>query len=440
MQMKRNTVSLKTWFFITISTIITALLSFTTPSTAQRYKFTDLGTLPGHDESQAFGINNFGQIVGYSDLFPTVKAVLWEYPGITELWDYYAYKINDAGQAVGQMDGGLFPHAALWDNGDIIDIHDLGSQSLAGSLNDSTVVVGWYWAPMPFTGFIWEEGVMTTLEPQMLTQDINNLRQVVGFQGSRAVLWEDEVLTYLHVPPGTNHSRADAINDRSQIVGFINDGLEIYHAVLWEDGDMRALGNLGGPGSSANNITEQGDIIGGSRFTYDDTWWHGYFWHEGIMTDLNDLVVPPLTDGFIWRAEDINEGGVIVGTLISNLGLARAYRLTPIEGNYLTVRSIIPDVAGTSNTIEVIDATPNELVHLVFGTERSDVGIPVPGCLDTFVHILNPRLAGSAIADIDGKAIITRFVPYDAAGNQFVFQAVDQSSCRVSPTAWTKFQ
>lgn len=43
------------------------LLSITASAWAQTYTAIDLGTLPGGSISGAYGINNRGQVVGYSD-------------------------------------------------------------------------------------------------------------------------------------------------------------------------------------------------------------------------------------------------------------------------------------------------------------------------------------------------------------------------------------
>jgi len=74
----------------------------------------DLGTLPGGHRSQAFGINNLGQIVGWADTDePGVsgRAFLWQNGVMTNLqtlletgtqWSLrIAYAINDSGQIVG---------------------------------------------------------------------------------------------------------------------------------------------------------------------------------------------------------------------------------------------------------------------------------------------------------------------------------------------------
>jgi probable HAF family extracellular repeat protein len=88
-------------------------------------KMTDLGTFPGGDDSGSVGfdINNHEQVVGYStdvDLF-TDRAFLWEDGKMTDLGGLpgsgggIANGINNRGQVVGysDTDSGTI-HAVLW--------------------------------------------------------------------------------------------------------------------------------------------------------------------------------------------------------------------------------------------------------------------------------------------------------------------------------------
>jgi len=81
-------------------------------------RLTDLGTLPGATFSQAYGINNHGQIVGYTDF----DAFVWQRGKMTALprlttGNTSAQDINDRGQIVGTSvtdpDFGDY-HAVLW--------------------------------------------------------------------------------------------------------------------------------------------------------------------------------------------------------------------------------------------------------------------------------------------------------------------------------------
>jgi probable HAF family extracellular repeat protein len=82
---------------------------------------TDLGTLPGGSYSFANGINDKGQVVGYSDTQTgDTHAFLWQNGTMIDLGTLggsssRAYGINDKGQIVGESDtqNGA-SHATLW--------------------------------------------------------------------------------------------------------------------------------------------------------------------------------------------------------------------------------------------------------------------------------------------------------------------------------------
>jgi probable HAF family extracellular repeat protein len=105
----------------------------------------ELGTLPGGDISQARGINEDGQIVGYSTTGPDqgfntagMHGFLWEDGTFTDLGTLpggetsLAFAINEEGQVVGfaqNPDAGGDPQrataAVLWHDGEIFDLNDL---------------------------------------------------------------------------------------------------------------------------------------------------------------------------------------------------------------------------------------------------------------------------------------------------------------------------
>ena len=73
---------------------------------------TDLGTLPGSDHSEAYGINANGDVVGFGETAAGLDhAMLWRRGQILDLGavspasSSHAKSINSAGQIAGDLDG-----------------------------------------------------------------------------------------------------------------------------------------------------------------------------------------------------------------------------------------------------------------------------------------------------------------------------------------------
>jgi probable HAF family extracellular repeat protein len=125
----------------------------------------------------AFGINDNGQVVGYSGTCTLANhAVVWEHhtavplPDLGVAGNSIAWGINDQGQIVGEVfsaDGSTV-YAALWQNGVITNLGTLPGDfgSLASGINrKGDVVVGSTWdSNFDWShAFIWQNGVMTDL-------------------------------------------------------------------------------------------------------------------------------------------------------------------------------------------------------------------------------------------------------------------------------------
>ena len=195
---------------------------------------TDLGTLGGN-QSIARNMNERGQVVGDSRTTEgSSRAFLWENGVMTDLGAQNgtysgAFMINEHGQIVGnwgnpddEEDCGAF----LWENGVVTDLGTLGgNQSIARSLNERGQIVGnSKTASGESHPFLWENGVMTDLGFRGVAFAINDLGQIVGqnFYG-QGFLWENGIITLLErgVPR--------TLNNVGQVVG--TDG---SHAVLWQ--------------------------------------------------------------------------------------------------------------------------------------------------------------------------------------------------------------
>jgi probable HAF family extracellular repeat protein len=205
--------------------------------------WTKLGTLGGSPSSGA-GINNYGQVAGYSWTSSGLEhAFLWTpaTPGGTkgsmvDLGTFggpnsWATAVNGQGYVIGQaQDIGNCDHPFLWrpaaangTTGTLIDLNPLACDVVRG-INNSAVVAG---AAESSTGGRYPDGA---LYHAVLWQP--------GTNGSYAVSDLNSL-----IPTGTGWvlSSADAINDRGQIVVEATQNGSTYYALLLTPSTTTAL-------------------------------------------------------------------------------------------------------------------------------------------------------------------------------------------------------
>lgn len=293
------------------------------PAQAQTYHFTDLGT-PGFF-SQANGVNNSGQVIGYTSMPDgTTQAVVCLNGAMTELGtlggaNSYGQAINDNGQIVGFSDTQNFEQDAfLWQNGAMTDLGTLGGiGSQATAINNHGQVAGWAGINTSFGihAFLWDGGMHDLGDlggGSSQAYGINDNEQVVGYSTNasgnyHAFLWDPiHGMQDLGTLAGYPYSYAYAINDAGQVVGCVDDGNGDTHAFVWQNGAMTDLGTLGGFASCALGINASGQIIGYS-FT-PDCYLHTCFWQNGSPIDIGVI-----TGGAFSQGNGINNAGLVVG-------------------------------------------------------------------------------------------------------------------------------
>lgn len=261
----------------------------------------DLGVLQGGDKSQASGINDLGQVVGSSTISSgATHATLFNVGstpqdlGTLGGRNSYASAINGSGQIVGAADVLTYTpkyvmatHAALWSGGQVSDLGTLGgAQSYAWGINDLGTIVGVSnvpTRPYPFPT-VWVDSVPTSLAtPDQLNAKvnaINNAGVAVGFAETNttnyhAALWRDGQTVDLSPMAG---SMAFGINNGGQIVGTNGS-----HAVLWFNSSETDLNDLLDADSKqqgwvlrdATGINDLGWIVG-NAFNYQTQQTHAY--------------------------------------------------------------------------------------------------------------------------------------------------------------------
>jgi probable HAF family extracellular repeat protein len=332
-----------------------------TVSAAPLYHLTNLGTLGGN-RSQGNGINNAGQVVGYSTLLSPAgrdHAFVYSNGTMTDLNSlvtssggrvaWTAASINDIGQIVGSSDtdSGGADNAFLYSGGTLSDLGTLGdhynfSQSTAinasGQVTGRTVIPG---ASFPPDHAFLDDGTMHDLGTLGGTNsfgyDINDSGQVVG------AAYTSDPFAHAYRYDGTMHdlgtlggttSFAYGINNNGQVVGFASTGSGADHAFLYSGSTMTDLGTLGEtfPNSYAYGINSSGQIVGSTAMGSTQNA-HALLYGSGTVKDLNTLLD---SSGVGWKviaASGINDSGWIVANGFYSSGDVRdALLLTPVSG------------------------------------------------------------------------------------------------------------
>lgn len=325
-------------------------------SAASLYTITDLGTLGG-TQSYARGINNSGQVVGYSDLpgDQTIHAFRTApnspiNPATDDLGTLngsssFAYGINNLGQVVGGSGFSAFRTAPNSPVNPATD--DLGSGTAYG-INDSGQVVGvngltgFRTAPNspinPATDNLNNKSTFFTVLPY----GINNSGEVAATaynlccRGTQAIVFNDISSPYniSPFPFGRGVSYAYGINDLGQAVGYgysYNPPSDEF-AFLYDGRSTRIIGP--GVARAINNSTQVVGQSNGSAFLYEDS----------TLYDLNNLIAPTSVGIFnsLTGAYGINDKGQIVGDgLIGNT--VHAFLATPVVTKSVPEPSATPE-------------------------------------------------------------------------------------------------
>lgn len=235
--------------------------------------------------------------------------------------------ISANGDIVGNSygSGGLFDQrAALWRGNSAIDVgrpaDPFDNNNFARDINENGIIVG-----RSSAGWTWNEAdgyqILSAINGSSSSSPnaINENDWVVGSSssadGTRATVWKpDGSIMNLGLLPDAAQvsSVALGVNDNNQVVGYSGDPLGFSNAFLWSEDD--GLVNLGAPGgrsSFANDINNDGMIVGYASFSAGPQQ-RAYMWFEGQAYDLNDFIDPG-SGWVLTEAYGINELGDIVG-------------------------------------------------------------------------------------------------------------------------------
>lgn len=296
-----------------LSGLVCALVGAAAAQGQVLYTVTDLGDLPGGSNwSEATGINEAGQVVGYSNASTGLHAFLWD--PVTEMMQDLGelpggldfsrgMNVNDAGEvqvagySVGTDSDGTDDRAMLWDavNGmqNLGDLPGSIARSRAFDLNDAGQVTGrgragtgdraFLWLPAPAYGLpagMNDLGDLPGGQDQSQAAAINTAGQVAGYSGydsgdgwgTHAFLWLPAAAYGLpagmndlgDLPGGYDNSYGFGMNDAGQVVGrgSTEAGLRAF---LWDPvNGMQDLGE-----GEARDVNDAGQVVGAGAFVWD---------------------------------------------------------------------------------------------------------------------------------------------------------------------------
>ncbi|HWW13546.1 MAG TPA: hypothetical protein VN310_02695 [Candidatus Dormibacteraeota bacterium] len=334
---------MKTMFRILLLTPFTFLASVAWPQAQpqpkyHQYTLYDLGTFGGPNSSTSYFARSLsfkGAIGGAqtpahdpfdpnclgNPYFPgcyVMHAFQWDGDTLTDLGSLpgnngnnssFATAINNRGLVAGYADNGTldsttaYPQtrAVVWKDGKIKDLGAFGgTQSAAMAVNDHGQVVGGALNTVndPFSaGFVLGFGALTPGTTQV-----------------RAFVWQNGEKRDLGTLGGPD-AFAYAINRFGQIAGqsYTNSspnpdtGIPTVDPFLWTNGKMIDLGTLGGTIGYTVWLNDWAQVVGISNLAGDQTF-HGFLWNHGMLTDLL-----PTSGGSDSLAVWINDLGDVIG-------------------------------------------------------------------------------------------------------------------------------
>jgi probable HAF family extracellular repeat protein len=298
--------------------LIASALATCGPISYRAIPLPTVGTFSGYN-----AVNGNGQATGF--FFPETGTDLWRaflYDGgkVKDLGKLAARGdasegegINDRGQVVGWSNvSANTTHAFVYESGHMMDLGTLGgSVSVASDINNRGQITGWSdtSGDKTLNAFLYQNGHMTSLGTlggvASSGSAINNTGQITGdvtyprpdHLVDHAFFYTNGNVMDLGTLGGAESEGVD-INDRGQVTGWANvsENSDAAHAFLYSNGHMNDLGTLGGSQSWGVGVDNAGHVVGYS-YLNGDIGQGAFLYADGTMHDLNDLVSSGLRQG-----------------------------------------------------------------------------------------------------------------------------------------------
>lgn len=355
----------------------------------------DLANLGGVASSNAWGINDLGQVTGQADVSRASPDCLGidSFPAFRTEPDSV---INPSRDNLGTLLTGAipFPPYSVSNCRYAIGTAINGSGQVVGYSAGLNAAYSVYGAYQLYYSILNPEQHAMLATPGSPMQDLGLLggtTTAIATQGRNAVAY--------------------AINDAGQIVGqsTYNGAPNYYdtHAFLTTAaGPMKDLGTLGGSFSSASGINASGQIVG-SASTTGDAADDGFVYSGGTMYDLNNLINPGTASWQIVSANAINDSGQIAATAWENgvQYVGHPVRLDPVDVAVAILTNLLsdPTLGLTSGQI----ASLTDKLNNALGSIQSDLDKQAINQLNAFISSVQSSVKTGKISTQAGSALIS---------------------------------
>jgi len=355
------------------------------PAMSAGWTLTDLGTLGG-STSEANGLNDAGQVVGYAEAADGMPyPVVWSNGVVTRLSTRpgRAIAISAGGVAAGNVADAATStrlDATLLTGGNAYDLGTFGgSFSLVAAVNDSGQVGGYArTSDEKDHAFLGTASGMVDLGTfggqYSYVYGLNQAGLAVGtafdasgmqrcFRSTGGGLIDLGTL-------GGRFCNAFAVNDAGQITGNSATSAGIGHAFVFDSRGMVDLGTLGGTSSIAYAINRLGQTVGSARTASNQS--HAFF-HDGTrMIDLGTL------GGSTSVGRGVNASGQVIGYSTSaNSSTNQAFFYA--NGVMLNMNTLAPGLSNIDvGSIRLNDAGQIAGTGMINGNKHAFLLTPTP--------------------------------------------------------------
>lgn len=334
---------------------------------------------------------------------------------------------------VGDFGGGSSGSSAINNHGEI---------SAGSSYTNGGIGRGAFWSRE--TGLVDIGDIDPFGDTTTVAYDINDSGVIVGYSMhpdygvTRAITWQDGVLTPIPGLLETKDSVAELINDHAEILvaGWISE-TQGWTAVRDRDGGIQPLKFRFMKPTYWKALNNNRQLLSHLQLSgsFKPQMWYDVTKLPVLLEDL----IPPHTQ---WKldsgADDMNDHMQIAGNGTYE-GYWAGYLATPVHPT-IKMTDIVPGRAGATNGFRISNAPPNSRVYVCYSSYGG--GAFIPGCsnLENVMQLDDPKVVRQVITDAEGKAEVRGVIPSQFAGQIYLFQAVIPETCEISNLVVQRFE